>query len=90
MIQKQAYLIYFIYASFLFGQGFWGNEFPEAKIEYNPRSYICYKTDVPILIDGKMNDIGWSKVEWTQSFVDIEGSLKPNHIFGYKSKNDMG
>ena len=61
MIQKQAYLIYLIYASSLFGQGFWGNEFPEAKIEYSP-SYVCYKTDVPILIDGKMNDIGWSRL----------------------------
>ena len=81
MVQKQAYLIYFICTSSLFGQGFWGNEFPEAKIEYNPRSYVCYKTDVPILIDGKMNDKGWSKVEWTQSFVDIEGSLKPNPYF---------
>ena len=31
MIQKQAYLIYFIFLSSLFGQGFWGSEFPEAK-----------------------------------------------------------
>ena len=86
MGQKKAYLIYLIFASSLFGQGFWGNEFPEAKIEYSPRSYVCYKTDVPILIDGKMNDTGWSKVEWTESFVDIEGSLKPNPYFDTKAK----
>ena len=86
MGQKKAYLIYLIFASSLFGQGFWGNEFPEAKIEYSPRSYVCYKTDVPILIDGKMNDTGWSKVEWTESFVDIEGSLKPDPYFDTKAK----
>ena len=62
MVQKQAYLIYFICTSSLFGQGFWGNEFPEAKIEYSPRSYVCYKTDVPILIDGKMKQIMLCKV----------------------------
>ena len=86
MNQKCSYLFCFIFLSHLCGQGFWGNEFPEAKIEYDPRNYVCYKTDTPILIDGKINDSGWSNVEWTESFVDIEGSLKPDPYFDTKAK----
>ena len=80
MIQKQAYLIYSIYASSLFGQGFWGNEFPEAKIEYSPRSYVCYKTDVPILIDGKMNDIGGQRLNGHNLLLILKEVLSQIHI----------
>ena len=54
------------------GQGFWGNEFPEAKIEYAPKTYVCHKADKLILLDGKLNDEAWSNVQWTDAFVDIE------------------
>ena len=67
-------------------QGFWGNEFPEEKIPYNPRNYVCYKSELPILIDGKPHDDAWSKVEWTESFTDIEGSLKPEPFYDTKAK----
>jgi hypothetical protein len=44
----------------------------------NPaKSYICYKTDKKINIDGKLNEGSWKKAEWTSSFVDIEGDKKP-------------
>ena len=61
----------------IFCQGFWGNEFPEGKIEYEPKSYVCYKTVQPVIIDGKINEKAWVDIPWTDSFVDIEGSLKP-------------
>ena len=50
---------------------------PEPQIEFNPKSYICYKTDSPIVIDGRMNEKIWSKAVWTEDFVDIEGNLQP-------------
>lgn len=86
MSYNYSYLFSIILISCLLGQGFWGNEFPEEKIPYNPRNYVCYKTESPILIDGKPNDDSWDKVEWSKSFVDIEGSLKPDPFFDTKVK----
>ena len=79
MLEKRLGLAYLF---FLFNhvspQSFWGNEFPEPKIKYNPETYVCYKADTPILIDGKLDEPIWDKINFTNSFVDIEGSLKPN------------
>ena len=69
------------FSSLLLGQGL---QIP--KIEYNPRSYVCYKTSAPILVDGKLNDPSWSKTDWTESFVDIEGNLKPDPFYYTKVK----
>ena len=65
------------FVSSIYCQGFWGNEFPEGKIEYKPRSYVCYKTVQPVILDGKITERAWADVPWTDSFVDIEGPLKP-------------
>ena len=32
------------FVGLLFSQGFWGNEWPMPKIEYKPKTYVCYKT----------------------------------------------
>lgn len=76
----------FIFFSFLVGQSFWGNEFPEPRIEYSPRTYVCYKADSPLVIDGKLDDIAWERSDWTESFVDIEGDLKPKPFYDTKAK----
>ena len=76
----------FIFFSFLVGQSFWGNEFPEPRIEYSPRTYVCYKADSPVVIDGKLDDIAWKRSDWTESFVDIEGDLKPKPFYDTKAK----
>jgi len=70
----------------MYGQGFWGNEFPGSKIEYDPRTYVCHKADTPIIIDGRLDDDVWEDVQWTDSFVDIEGSLKPDPFYDTKAK----
>ena len=75
-----------IVTPYMFGQGFWGNEFPELKIEYAPRTYVCYKTSTPMLVDGKLNDPGWVNAKWSESFVDIEGNLKPEPFYDTKVK----
>ena len=76
----------FIFLSFLVGQSFWGNAFPEPRIEYSPRTYVCYKADSPVVIDGKLDDIAWERSDWTESFVDIEGDLKPKPFYDTKAK----
>jgi len=72
--------------SFMFGQGFFGQEFPEPTTKYSPRTYVCYKTKTPIVIDGKMDESSWENTDWTQLFVDIEGNKKPDPYFETRLK----
>ncbi len=51
--------------------------FPVPKIEFNPKHYLAYQSDVPLKIDGTLDEPIWQKAEWTDDFVDIEGDLKP-------------
>lgn len=51
--------------------------FPTPKIEYHPKHYLCYRTNTPLKIDGKIDETIWQQAEWTDDFVDIEGDLKP-------------
>jgi len=60
--------------------------FPRPQIAYNPRHYVCYRTDVPIVIDGRLDESSWRKASWTESFVDIEGKLKPVPRFETRAK----
>jgi hypothetical protein len=42
-----------------------------------PKSYVCHRTAEALNIDGMPDEQSWSKAEWTDLFVDIEGDLKP-------------
>lgn len=44
-----------------------------------PKNYIAYHTDEKMHIDGKANENSWSKVPWTDDFIDIEGVKKPTY-----------
>lgn len=46
-------------------------------IPYQPKTYVCYKTDTPIQIDGKLEEEIWKQTAATSDFEDIEGNLKP-------------
>ncbi|MGE5680763.1 MAG: carbohydrate-binding family 9-like protein [Bacillota bacterium] len=50
---------------------------PEPKIKFSPRHYICYRTDMELNIDGKLDEAIWQKAAWTELFADIEGEIKP-------------
>ena len=63
-----------------------GQQLSTPKIKYAPRSYVCYKVSAPIVVDGKINDMSWQKANWSESFVDIEGDLKPNPFLDTKVK----
>lgn len=62
------------------------NDFPVPQISFAPRHYICYQTDIPIQIDGKIIEPIWEKSDWTDAFVDIEGEVKPAPRFQTRAK----
>lgn len=53
---------------------------PDHKIV--PRHYVCYRTTETITIDGLLNESSWLNSDWTDYFVDIEGSKRPDPLFG--------
>jgi hypothetical protein len=69
------YLLLFILTPIgLFSQNtliFTGDRIPILK------SYICYKSIDNITVDGNIKEKSWEKSDWTDFFVDIEGSKKP-------------
>ena len=54
--------------------------------EPDPESYVCYRTTGIITLDGFPNESDWEAVPWTDSFVDIEGDLKPQPEFRTRAK----
>ncbi|MBN2091892.1 carbohydrate-binding family 9-like protein, partial [candidate division KSB1 bacterium] len=60
--------------------------FPIPKIQFNPKQYICYRTNIPLKIDGKLDENIWQQAEWTNDFVDIERDLKPKPRFRTRAK----
>ncbi len=51
-----------------------------------PKHYVCYRTDEPITINGKLDEKAWQQAEWTDLFVDIEGDAKPKPFQDTKVK----
>lgn len=42
-----------------------------------PRTYVCYRPDGKLKIDGKLNESSWKKAASTAPFVDISGEGFP-------------
>ncbi|MEJ2720868.1 MAG: carbohydrate-binding family 9-like protein [bacterium] len=63
-----------------------GDPLPVPRIEWNPRTYVCYQTDRPITIDGLLDDPAWDGADWTDDFVDIEGPARPQPRFRTRVK----
>lgn len=42
-----------------------------------PRGYVCYRTDTPPSIDGRLDEAAWQRAPWTDDFIDIEGDRQP-------------
>lgn len=55
-------------------------------IKDTPKSYQCFRTEKPLVVDGKLDEKAWKKAEWTTDFVDIEGSAKPLPKFKTRAK----
>ncbi len=60
--------------------------FPVPQIEFSPKKYICYRTNSMISIDGRPEEIAWTKAPWSDYFVDIEGPLKPKPYYKTRIK----
>ena len=55
-------------------------------IDFDPSTYVCFRSSGDIVIDGKINDRGWQDISWSAPFVDIEGDLKPLPALSTKVK----
>mgnify|MGYP001064617001 FL=1 len=59
---------------------------PEPKLPLPPRVYVCHRTPQPIIVDGIPGEASWQKADWTEPFVDIEGSTAPKPRFATRVK----
>lgn len=50
---------------------------PEPFIPFAPRTYVAYRSQQPIRVDGRLDEAAWQAAPWTDDFVDIEGPSKP-------------
>ncbi len=51
-----------------------------------PKNYVAGYTATPPVIDGNINDRVWQNAQWSESFEDIEGDLKPKPYYETKVK----
>ncbi len=51
----------------------------QSSKEIIPETYVAFQTDETITIDGDALEKSWSKVEWSNAFMDIEGIKKPTY-----------
>lgn len=51
-----------------------------------PRKYKVSMLSLPLVVDGKLNELGWEKAGWTEDFVDIEGEKKPLPLYRTRVK----
>jgi hypothetical protein len=72
-----------IFSPFIYAQKMWeGFE----HLMKTPRSCVVYQTLSEIEIDGKPDEISWQKAEWSETFKDIEGDLKPDPLYQTRMK----
>lgn len=44
-----------------------------------PRTYVAYKATGDFVIDGLAEENSWTKVPWSDSYIDIEGTKEPKY-----------
>lgn len=59
---------------------------PEPIVPWAPRSYVAYRTDRPLAVDGRLDEAAWQAAPWTEDFLDIEGPSKPTPRFRTRAK----
>ncbi len=60
-------------------------DFPVPQIDFDPEKYQCAYASIPPEIDGNLDSL-WNSAPWTNYFVDIEGSAKPEPRFTTRAK----
>jgi len=51
-----------------------------------PKKYVCYHIDEPIVLDGNINDSVWQLAKWTNDFMDIQGPEHPKPVYQTRVK----
>jgi hypothetical protein len=51
-----------------------------------PRHYIINYSSDPVTMDGKIDEAAWKNVQWSESFVDIEGHKKSVPLYKTRVK----
>ena len=51
-----------------------------------PRAYVCARATSAVDVDGRLDEPAWRLANWTEPFVDIEGSRKPQPRFRTRAK----
>jgi len=59
---------------------------PISQIKFDTERYLCYRSNMQLNIDGKLDESIWQNADWTDSFVDIEGDLKPLPFYTTRAK----
>ena len=60
--------------------------FPVPQIAFAPKSYVCYRAQQTLTIDGRLDEPSWQRAVWTDDFVDIEGDAQPTPRFRTRAK----
>ena len=63
----------------------WTAEWARMK-PITPRGYVCYRASEAPKIDGRLDDVAWQAVPWTEDFRDIEGDGRPKPRFRTRAK----
>lgn len=53
---------------------------------FDPPSYVAYRTENTLKIDGKATEAAWQRAEWTGPFIDIRGEKHPTPRFETRAK----
>lgn len=63
---------------------------PESPPAYPPPlGYVCNRANVPIKIDGELDDSAWSNAPWSEEFQDIEGNIRPAPAPAHRTRMKM-
>ena len=57
-----------------------------ADSPFNPRRYLCYRTEAPLAVDGHLDEAAWDAAPWTEAFIDIQGDAQPQPRFRTRAK----
>ena len=52
----------------------------------HPKGYVCYRTDEPLSLNGRLDDAPWRLAPWTDDFIDIRGDAGPKPRFRTRAK----
>ena len=63
----------------------WSNDWDKME-PIKPQGYVCYRATEDMKIDGKLDEVSWQNVPWTDDFADIQGAIKPRPLFRTHAK----